>query len=765
MIEEIKKENIFFKKDYTKMFLMGACICLLICFLCVLSYILSDHPFAMRWDQHHQFSPFFEEFTYKITNLIKNKSMPFYSWVDFLGNNYWSSKLFFSISIFDYISLLFKNLRYDQIAAVQYVIKSIVSYSLFFIYAKYRKFKPRTALIASILFTFSSFAILGIYDFPLLHSFYVFIPLYFLLVELYFYDNKKYLFFPLLVCFLLITNYYSFYTLSLFTIFYFIYRYFQITGSLKNVIKKALPLIGLYLLGVLVSMFVTLPNFLHIIQNSRLGSSGQVLYFKDIKAYLGILTSLVAPPYISQELYAYGSQGTSIFTTLYAGSVIALLLPQSFKKKENKILFVGFLIVLLVPVFSSILQGFSEASFRWNQFLIFLNIVMVLETIDSLENVNIKHLKITLLIYLFIIFVTFVPTYNINIKEMFSTTINSKAYLFFLIIPFLVLMFVLIKKQKFKVILILTVIEIIVVNYYSLYDRRLNVKVDTITSVNEVLGKKDELTNFLDSKINDDIYFYRIYADDQKIYWDHCINQNIHYNFMGVNSYDSLIAPASNDINKIINQDWIFPWSKSIKDPNLLNMFDVEYAVVTNNEEIPFTNSEYYCEYNGFKIYKNLDCVKVAKSFGDIKTYEQYQKDGENTEDLTNYVLCNKEDYDEIKSYLSDAIISVNNAYKSDNGFNTEIDSNKNGFIVLSIQYDKGWKVLINGEESKYYKVNGGLMGLPIKSGTNIIEMYYTPPGLKTGVIISAAGILIYIVLVIKEVMKNKNNNTASKAK
>lgn len=751
MAEEINIPNTQIKKEYIKQLLIGLVICFFICLLCVLPYVVNDYPFAMRWDQHHQFSPFFEEFTYKISDLIKNKTMPFYSWVDFLGNNYWSSKLFFSISVFDYLSLPFKELRYDQIASIQYVIKSLVSFLLFFAYAKYRRFKPKTALITSLLFTFSSFAVLGIYDFPLLHSFYVFVPLYFLIVELYLNNNRKYLLFPLVVCFLLITNYYSFYTLSIFTVIYFIYRYYQINNTIKGFFKKALPLIGLFFLGVLLSCFATLPNFLHIIQNSRLGVSGQMLYFKDIKAYLGILISLLTPPYIAQEMYAYGSQGTSIFTTLYAGSITALLLPQTLKKKENRVLIIFFIFVLLIPVFSSVLQGFSEASFRWNQFLIFINLIMLLDVVDNLENVNKKNLFLSLIIYITLIIVTFMPTYNIGVDEILNT-ITNKGYLFFLIIPFLIFMYVLIKKQKINGIIILIIVELVVVNYFSLYDRRLNVKVDTVISVNEVLGKKDELSNFLDEKVDDNIYFYRIYADDQKIYWDHCINQNIHYNFMGVNSYDSLIAPASNDIDKIINQEWMMPWGKSIKDPYLLNIFNVKYAIVTSEEEIPFNNYEYYSDYKSLKIYRNLDCVEVAKAYSDIKTYEQYKNDGSNTNDVMNYILCNNEDLAEIEQHLGLNIINVNNAYKSGNSFNSEIESDKNGFIILSIQYDKGWKILNNGKIINYYQVNGGLIGVPVQPGINNIEMYYAPPGLKIGVVVSGVAIVIYIaVIVIKK--------------
>lgn len=67
--------------------------------------------------------------------------------------------------------------------------------------------------------------------------------------------------------------------------------------------------------------------------------------------------------------------------------------------------------------------------------------------------------------------------------------------------------------------------------------------------------------------------------------------------------------------------------------------------------------------------------------------------------------------------------------------FSTNYDSTK--MIVLSVPYDEGWSLSINGESTPYYRVTSGFLGFIAPSGEADYSLNYESPGIMTGVKIS----------------------------
>ena len=84
------------------------------------------------------------------------------------------------------------------------------------------------------------------------------------------------------------------------------------------------------------------------------------------------------------------------------------------------------------------------------------------------------------------------------------------------------------------------------------------------------------------------------------------------------------------------------------------------------------------------------------------------------------------------------------------------IYADDSSFLVLSLPYDAGWNVLINGTQVKTYDVNGGFIGFGVSQGENQIEMYFTPVGFKQGAILSILGCLAYVLLSSYELLRTK---------
>lgn len=89
-----------------------------------------------------------------------------------------------------------------------------------------------------------------------------------------------------------------------------------------------------------------------------------------------------------------------------------------------------------------------------------------------------------------------------------------------------------------------------------------------------------------------------------------------------------------------------------------------------------------------------------------------------------------------IKSYREDRI-------------NYTMDVNNKGVCTVSLPYDDGFTVLVDGKKVEKKKVMDFMLGFDIDTGTHDIVITYMPKGFILGSILSAAGILLLIAMII----------------
>lgn len=75
--------------------------------------------------------------------------------------------------------------------------------------------------------------------------------------------------------------------------------------------------------------------------------------------------------------------------------------------------------------------------------------------------------------------------------------------------------------------------------------------------------------------------------------------------------------------------------------------------------------------------------------------------------------------------------------------------------LYLSVSYDKGWSVKVNGKKIKPELVGDCMMSLPLEPGENTIELKYHVPGLQVGIGLSVVGAAVWAVV---WWMERKNN-------
>lgn len=82
----------------------------------------------------------------------------------------------------------------------------------------------------------------------------------------------------------------------------------------------------------------------------------------------------------------------------------------------------------------------------------------------------------------------------------------------------------------------------------------------------------------------------------------------------------------------------------------------------------------------------------------------------------------------------------------------------KAGRLVMTVPYEKGWKVLVNGAEQEPQIFGGAFLALDLEPGSYDIELNYVPKGKEAGILITVISLLMLTgAAVIIRKMKKKN--------
>jgi len=84
------------------------------------------------------------------------------------------------------------------------------------------------------------------------------------------------------------------------------------------------------------------------------------------------------------------------------------------------------------------------------------------------------------------------------------------------------------------------------------------------------------------------------------------------------------------------------------------------------------------------------------------------------------------------------------------------INVSSDGYLYISIPFDEGFSIYLNGEKREYEMVDNGFIGIKVKKGYYNIEIRYNAPYFKEGIVLSSLGITIYLCFLGKELRKSK---------
>ena len=83
----------------------------------------------------------------------------------------------------------------------------------------------------------------------------------------------------------------------------------------------------------------------------------------------------------------------------------------------------------------------------------------------------------------------------------------------------------------------------------------------------------------------------------------------------------------------------------------------------------------------------------------------------------------------------------------------------EDGLMFTSIPYDSGWTAYVDGEKTEIKTVAGAFIALDLKAGAHTIEFKYFPRGLKSGILFTLIGWLVFAFLMNAKTIKEKKKS------
>lgn len=144
---------------------------------------------------------------------------------------------------------------------------------------------------------------------------------------------------------------------------------------------------------------------------------------------------------------------------------------------------------------------------------------------------------------------------------------------------------------------------------------------------------------------------------------------------------------------------------------------------------------------------------------GSTSTVEIFVKSDNNSGSYKLMVYALKKDvFEEAYKKLADEQLEITSF--SDTEITGDINVIKDGVMFLSIPYEKGWTVYVDGEKTETTEVLNSMLGVKLSAGQHSIKLKYIPEGFVTGVAVSCTALILCGVVVFFDIKRRKKKES-----
>lgn len=205
--------------------------------------------------------------------------------------------------------------------------------------------------------------------------------------------------------------------------------------------------------------------------------------------------------------------------------------------------------------------------------------------------------------------------------------------------------------------------------------------------------------------------------------------------FENLNNFINVLSDTSEKFLVPLEKEKIdddkYNFVSNTKNKNIYLSFDYDISLYLEKHGEIYINGEYYDDIGG----DNLGMIKLKNKSVNKEILIEINDETDTINDVNLYYfdlkLFEKAIAKLKKNQLNDVVVEGNKV-------SGNIVAPKDSLLFLSIPYEKGWNVYVDGKKVSYKKIADTFIGIDLTEGEHKIEMKFYSPGLLVGGLISA---------------------------
>ncbi len=746
--------------------------------------------------------------------IISGNESIIYSITKGLGGDMYATTMYYMLSPFNIITLFFKDGNIMQAVYLIILGKIGLCGLTMFTYLKYRKIDDIKALMFSLCFALMAFIVDSYFCVMWMDSVYM-TPLIIMGIDKLI-DEKKVCFYIVSLALGILFNFYMGYMICLFSIIYFVYRLcLKYKLNQKKEIKDSIIrfIVSTFLSG-LVTAFVWLPSIIEILKTNREGLGTSTNIVKTIKAlFIGSYTQDNILNYYQPNLYC----GTIILVLIV--SFLVSKKNTNLNKGLVMTIITLFVASIFVPFLSYIWHGFSYPigyNYRFTYILCLFLIIIASQELEHIDYLGKKQKLVLVILGILIVVFTkkyfndawisliFLIIYMLVLSLKINKDIRNYILCFFVLVE-LTVNCIMSFYPAFNATRYSNYYNDICINLPKGNNYR--VSGNDYFGTDELVGCGVSSTKGFYSTLNNNIstFYGRVgFTGGANVYDENQNNTPIIYDLLGVkyiygryriNNYDLLkeiLIKRYDHNSRKYYEDKIYMYENKnalsfgymiddVKKLNNLNPFQYQNELLkaisgsdvdilrevknkatndnlSNSKYIYLLTTDFMGQGNSLEYsingvaYTGLQTGQIFKVENNFNS--DYIEINSNYNIMAYYV--DMENYENAINTLKQN--SLKNVKVNKSVITGNIDLDENGTLMLSIPYEDGLYVYVDGIRVKTKQIYDMFIGVELKKGNHNIKIQYKNNNIIYGAIISILSGLV-IVYFVKE---NNNENKKS---
>jgi uncharacterized membrane protein YfhO len=773
------KANISGKKRWSRFSTLLTALCLLV----VASLIFRDFLFGnavllykdIGSDSLIDYYPWFVHFS----DYIRNEGFPSWSFAVGMGQDifYLAGYL-----LLDPVTWLPKSLIAPALV-YQHLAKIVVAGFFFFRFLRLRDLELPASLLGSLLLCFSAYMTMGSCWYILADEVVCFSAL--LLAAEQAINRGRWYLLTLAVGLVGFLGSFQLYLCALLLLFYVPARHFEQYGwQPSRVLRTCLLLSGAAALGLGVGAFITVPNFIAILNSPRgSGTASEVTTLSSfpvfgLESQLHYLTAILRS--FANDLLGAGDGFKGWINYFeapitYCGLICLALVPQAFvgATRRQRIIYALLLMALLLPTlfpwFRHLFWLFQGNYYRtYSLFWIFAVITLSLTAFS--HYLKGRALNLWLLAATTIVFVVILYVPIEDLQARINPPLKLRAAIILILYGTILAVGQLLKRNKLAGWLIVAVASVELIQF-----NRTTVNRPTVTKqeLKERVGYNDETIDAVRDIKASDGSFFRISKPrpSGSTVWT-SLNDAMVFGYYGTSAYNSFNNVNYTNFLVAVNAmpsgaEHNTRWAIGLLNDPVLSTFACEKYALVDDPVLYQTilQYEFVRRYDINYLFRNQLFLPLGLTYNRAMTEEVFRQlpAKEKSEALLRMVVVANENEaarhglslltpdkvaQEMETSFADAVSSRRNTALNLTAFRQNqiagtVRLDQKSLLVLQTPFDRGWRAYQDGQAAPTLKADIGLLGVALDAGEHKVELRYRTPFLRTAFAVSLVSLLI----------------------